>query len=219
MKKIFSRTVMLVLLGSLLATGVVFAQGYGWSSTTGTQTATPEVQAALLEALTGPDGEYAAYAMYTAVIDTYGQVEPYVTIREAEGRHIEALKRQLDRYGIDYPTENPYIGQVTAPESLAAAAQAWADGEIANVELYDKLISQVPADEYPNVVRVLENLRSASLEAHLPAFQAAAENGGTLTTQQMQDLSPRGKDGGCNGGRQGGHGRGNGNRGRGNNRR
>jgi len=188
---------MLVLIGSLLATGAVFAQGYAGSSTTGTQTATPEVQAALLEALTGPEGEYAAYAMYTAVIDTYGDVEPYVTIREAEGRHIEALKRQLDRYGIDYPKQNPYIGQVTAPESLAAAAQAWADGEIANVKLYDELIAQVSTDEYPNVVRVLENLRSASLEAHLPAFQAAAENGGTLTLQQMQDLSPRGGNGGC----------------------
>ena len=124
MKKIFSRTVMLVLIGSLLATGAVFAQGYGWKSSTGTQTATPQVQAALLEALTGPEGEYAAYAMYTAVIDTYGQVEPYVTIREAEGRHIEALKRQLDMYGIDYPAENPYLGEVKAPESLTAAARA-----------------------------------------------------------------------------------------------
>lgn len=218
MKKILSRTLMLVVLGSLLVTGTVFAQGYGRSSTA-TQEATPEVQAALIEALTGPDGEYAAYAMYSAVIDTYGDVEPYVTIREAEGRHIEALERQLDRYGIDYPKENPDLRKVEAPESLLEAAQAWADGEIANVELYDKLIAQVPADEYPNVVRVLENLRAASLEAHLPVFQAAAENGGTLMPQQMQEISPRGDDGGCNRGDQGAHGRGNRPRERGNNRR
>ena len=50
--------------------------------------------------------------------------------------------------------------------------------------MYDKLISQVPEDQYPNVVRVLQNLRFASQEAHLPAFQAAAENGGTLTPQR-----------------------------------
>lgn len=205
MKKVITRSLTLVLIGSMLASGIVFAQGYGRSST-GAQTATPQVQTVLLEALSGPDGEYAAYAMYTAVIDTYGQVEPYVTIREAEGRHIAALKRQLDRYRIDYPAENPYIGAVQAPESLTAAAQAWADGEIANVEMYDKLISQVPADQYPNVVRVLQNLRSASLEAHLPAFKATAENGGTLTPQQMQDLSSRG--GGCGRGNQGAHGRG-----------
>ncbi len=37
MKKILSRTVMLVLIGSSLGTGAVFAQGYGWRSIGGTQ--------------------------------------------------------------------------------------------------------------------------------------------------------------------------------------
>ncbi len=208
-KKFVKRAITLALLGSLLAFGVVFAQGFGYYGRTRTLTASPEVESALLEALTGPEGEYAAYAMYDAVIEKYGDVEPYVTIREAEARHIAALQRQLDRYGIDYPTENPYLGQVEAPESLEAAAKAWADGEIANVALYDRLLEQIPEDEYPNVVRVFENLRRASLEAHLPMFQAAAENGGTLTPEQMQALSPHAQGGdGCgdqHGGR--GHGR------------
>ncbi len=210
MTRFTKRTITLVLLGSLLAFGIVFAQGSGWNTgRSGTLTASPEVKSALLEALTGPEGEYAAYAMYDAVIEKYGEVEPYVTIREAEARHIDALKRQLDRYGIDYPTENPYVGQVTAPDSLEAAAEAWADGEIANVEMYDRLLEQIPADEYPNVARVFENLRRASLEAHLPMFQAAAENGGTLTPEQMQALSPHAQDGdGCGQGHKGrGHGR------------
>ncbi len=187
MTRFTKRTITLVLIGTLLAFGIAFAQGNGWNNrSAGTTAATPQVKAALLEALTGPDGEYAAYAMYSAVIDKYGDVEPYVTIREAEARHIEALKRQLDQYGIDYPTENPYIGKVTAPDSLEAAAQAWADGEIVNVKMYDRLLEQIPADQYPNVVRVFENLRRASLEAHLPMFQTAAKNGGTLTPEQMQ---------------------------------
>ena len=212
-KKFVKRAITLAVLGSLLAFGVVFAQGYGYgwnTSNSTTLTASPEVKAALLEALTGPEGEYAAYAMYNAVIDKYGDVEPYVTIREAEARHITALQRQLDKYGIDYPTENPYIGKVEAPDSLEAAAKAWADGEIANVEMYDRLLAQVPADEYPDVVRVFENLRAASLNAHLPIFQAAAENGGTLTTEQMQEIAPQGLAGGHGSGfgaERGGHGR------------
>jgi threonyl-tRNA synthetase len=40
------------------------------------------------EALMSPVGEYAASAMYQAVIDEFGQVEPYVTIRAAEERKI-----------------------------------------------------------------------------------------------------------------------------------
>lgn len=210
MTRFTKRTITLVLVGSLLAFGIVFAQGNGWNTgRSGTLTASPEVEEALLEALTGPEGEYAAYSMYDAVIETYGEVEPYVTIREAEARHIEALQRQLDKYGIDYPTDNPYLGQVEAPESLEAAAKAWADGEIANVELYDRLLEQVPADEYPDVVRVFENLRRASLEAHLPMFQAAADNGGTLTPEQMQEISPHSQDGdGCGDGHhRHGHGR------------
>ncbi len=200
MTRFTKRTITLVLIGSLLAFGIVFAQGNSWNNkSAGTATATPQVKAALLEALTGPEGEYAAYAMYAAVIDKYGDVEPYVTIQNAEARHIEALERQLDRYGIDYPSENPYIGKVTAPDSLEAAATAWADGENANVKMYDRLLAQIPADEYPNVARVFENLRRASLEAHLPMFQAAAQNGGTLTLEQMQTIAPQLRNGRGNG--------------------
>lgn len=93
------------------------------------------------EALMSPVGEYAASAMYQAVIDKFGQVEPYVTIRVAEERHISALIRQLDRYGVKVPA-NPYLGAVAAPAKLQAAAEAWAIGEIENVTMYDKLLGK-----------------------------------------------------------------------------
>jgi hypothetical protein len=130
------------------------------------------------------EGEYAAYAMYSAVIDKYGLVEPYVTIREAEGRHIQALIRQLSRFGIEVP-ENPYLGNVLAPDDLKTAAEAWAVGEIANVELYDELLAQTTDS---NLIRVFNNLRASSNDQHLPLFTAAAENDGVLSTTQMQDF-------------------------------
>jgi len=143
------------------------------------------VETALLEALTGPEGEYAAYASYAAVLEEYGDVEPYATIAEAELRHIEALQRLLDKYGVEYPTVNPYLGTIEAPADLATAAQAWADGEIANVELYDELLAEV--EGYSDITRVFLNLQFASQEAHLPAFELAAENGGTISPGQMVD--------------------------------
>ena len=142
-------------------------------------------QAALAwNALMDPEGEYAAYAMYSAVIDEFGSVEPYVTIREAEGRHIDALIRQLSRYGVAVP-ENPYLGKVLAPEDLQTAAEAWAIGEIANVELYDKLLAQTSDS---NLIKVFTNLRASSNDKHLPMFTAAAENGGQLTPSQMAEF-------------------------------
>jgi hypothetical protein len=132
-------------------------------------------------ALLSPEGEYAAAAMYQAVIDEFGDVEPYVSIKEGEERHIDALTRQLERMGYEVP-QNPYLGKVSAPADLQSAAEAWAIGEIANVEMYDELLRDA---EDENLVRVLENLRRASLESHLPLFELAAENGGSLTPEQM----------------------------------
>ena len=150
----------------------------------------------ILEALMGPEGEYAAAASYLAVLEEFGDVEPYATIYEAELRHADALVNQLERIGAEVP-ENPYIGQIAAPADLQAAAQAWAEGEVANVELYDKLLSLT---DDPQLVKVLNNLRSASLDSHLPAFEEAAENGGVLDDMSGLDHSANGKG-------RGGHGR------------
>jgi ABC-type glycerol-3-phosphate transport system substrate-binding protein len=149
--------------------------------------AKPEIKATMtdieivLAALMGPDGEYAAAASYEAVLNEYGSVEPYATIYQAELRHISALARQLERLGEPVPA-NPYTGKITAPKDLVTAAEAWAEGEVLNVELYDNLISKT---DNANLLKVLGNLRRASLESHLPAFELAAENGGTLTAEQM----------------------------------
>ena len=68
------------------------------------------------------------------------------------------------------------------PADLQTAAEAWAVGEIANVEMYDDLLA-IAGDS--NIERVLTNLRRASLESHLPLFELAAQNGGTLELNKM----------------------------------
>lgn len=155
------------------------------ATSTATTTAAPTnpVAAAAWEALMGSDGEYAAAASYAAVIDKYGDVEPYVTIKQAEERHIAALTRQLTSLGVSVP-DNPYLGTIPAPADLTTAATRWATGERANVAMYDRLQTAVASD--PRLTRVFGNLRRASLDVHLPMFTAAAAAGGTLTTDQMR---------------------------------
>lgn len=137
------------------------------------------------EALMSPDGEYAAYAAYQGVIDAYGQVEPYLTIQAAEQQHIDALVRQLSRTDVVVPA-NPYLGTIPAPASLKEAALAWAEGERANVAMYDRLLAEATDDS--RLTGVLENLRQASQDSHLPMFEAAAAKDGTLTAEEMQAL-------------------------------
>jgi len=154
--------------------------GTSWLLIDGAPESDPQAQIAWF-ALMSPDGEYAAAASYQAVIDLYGPVEPYMTIKAGEERHIDALIRQLNRLGYEAP-ENPYLGEIEAPADLQTAAEAWAVGEVANVEMYDDLLELV---DDGNIERVLTNLRRASLESHLPLFELAAENGGTLDRDQM----------------------------------
>ena len=153
------------------------------TAVTETETAAPVVtsmtgEEVILAALMGPEGEYAAAASYLAVLDAYGEIEPYATIYSAELRHADALIRQLERLGVEVP-ENLYLGQIQAPADLETAALAWAEGEVLNIELYDYLLTMT---DDAQLTKVLNNLRSASLDSHLPAFEAAAENGGTLDT-------------------------------------
>ena len=157
-------------------------------ATSGAVTAAPPagtVAAAAWEALMSREGEYAAAASYQAVIAKFGDVEPYVSIEAMEQNHIQALTRQLSRFGF-VPPANPYAGTIAAPADLVTAAQAWVDGERKNVALYDRLAAAATGDA--GVTRVFTNLRRSSLDAHLPLFEAAVKAGGSLTEPQMAEL-------------------------------
>jgi len=162
-------TIAAVVIGSVMA----FGAGNGWWKTCVAEPLLPiEVQEAVLEALVGAEGEYAAYATYDAILAEYGNVNSYANIMAAEAKHIESLKLILDEYDVEYPVENPYLGMIEAPDSLAEAAQAGVDAEIANVALYAEQLEAVV--DYPDIVDVFINLQRASQEQHLPAFERAA---------------------------------------------
>ena len=123
---------------------------------------------ALNEAL---DDEYRSFVTYDQVLADFGEVRPFSNIREAESRHIEALCVLFARYGLPVP-ENPWPGQVDRYASLQAACEAGVIAEIANVEIYERLLQ---ATERPDILTVFRNLRDASQQRHLPAFERCAQ--------------------------------------------
>ncbi len=126
---------------------------------------------ALNEAL---DDEYRAWATYDQVVADFGAVPPFGNIRDAEARHIEALCVLFERYGLPVPV-NPWPGKVERYPSLQAACEAGVAAEIANGEMYDRLLAAIqPAD----ILTVLRNLQAASQQRHLPAFQRCAQGSG-----------------------------------------
>jgi len=123
---------------------------------------------ALYEAL---DDEYHSWATYDQVIVDFGIVRPFINIREAEARHIDALRNLFDRYGLSFP-ENPWVGRVERYSSIAAACAGAVDAEVENGRLYERLLSRAIQ---PDVRAVFVRLKEASEERHLPAFRRCVE--------------------------------------------
>ena len=192
------RNLLLILATILLGTAVgplaPFAQA---QRNRGTTPALDSVaKDALIEALAGEDGEYAARATYAAILDKFGSVQPYANILLAEEQHIAALQQQCVKYGVPIPAD-VWFGNVDAPASLLEAAEAGVAAEELNIAMYDDLLQAVA--RYPSLVSVFTNLQAASLNNHLPAFEAAVASGGTTA---VASTAGRGQRGGARDGMQ-----------------
>jgi hypothetical protein len=130
----------------------------------------PREVADLLAAL---DDEYKARATYEQVLADFGDVRPFANIVEAEQRHIDALVRLFDRYGLDVPPD-PWPGQVPRFASSSEACRAGVQAEIDNAALYDRVLAGTTRADLLDTYR---NLQRASQEHHLPAFRRCAERG------------------------------------------
>ena len=145
----------------------------GCASTTAANEANGDV-AALRAAL---DDEYRAEATYAAVIAAFGDVRPFINIIDAERRHADAVKAQMDRLAISYDPVNPFLGTLTAPATVLAACEQGVEAEIENITLYDRLLPKIKDTQ---VRETLTRLQSASRERHLPAFQRCVSRGGDM---------------------------------------
>ena len=123
---------------------------------------------ALLAAL---DDEYKSHTTYDQVIHDFGPVLPFINIVEAEAQHIAALVTLFERYSLPVPP-NPWPGKTPRYQSVDAACVAAVQGEIDNAALYDRLLAST---RRPDILAVLQALRSASQDRHLPAFQRCAQ--------------------------------------------
>lgn len=176
-KSIATFTTVFALLAAISATAQPYGRGRAGKALT------PEAKQAVIETLAGPEGEFAAHALYSAILKKHGDIQPYAAIREAEARHIQALKRQLEKYGITIP-EDKFAGKAVAPATLLEAAKQGVESEEKNVAMYDRYLAAVK--DYPDLTRVFTNLQRASRDAHLPAFRAAVDSAGKLATPKMQ---------------------------------
>ena len=112
--------------------------------------------------------EYGALNTYQAAISQFGSITPFSQIARSEQQHVNALARLFTRYGLEVPA-NPGLTAAPTWESVADACQTGVDAEIADAALYDEL---KPSVDNADILHVFSNLQAASLQSHLPAFEA-----------------------------------------------
>ena len=112
--------------------------------------------------------EYTAMNTYQAIMDELGEIQPFSRIARSEQQHVNALIRVAERFGVEVP-EN--AGEVADIEwsTFEEACQLGVTFEQLDADLYDEIL---PNTTNPMLIRVYTNLQRASLEQHLPAFEA-----------------------------------------------
>lgn len=112
--------------------------------------------------------EYTAMNTYQAIMEELGEVEPFSRFARSEQQHVNALIRVAERFGVEVP-EN--AGEVADIEwsTLEEACQLGVTFEQLDADLYDEIL---PNTTNPMLIRVYTNLQRASLNNHLPAFEA-----------------------------------------------
>jgi hypothetical protein len=129
--------------------------------------------------------ERRAQAFYGAVLEKHGQVRPFTNILNAEKRHEQAVATLMDRDGVSRPSNDgtDVPGVPGVPATIAECATLSAQVERDNVAMYDRLLKDVSE---PDVRAVLENLRAASLNNHLPTFERVADRASAGLNQGAQ---------------------------------
>jgi hypothetical protein len=144
--------------------------GSGWAPGSGSviQAAQPLEQAEIEALNRAIYEEYGALNTYQAAITQLGAGYPFTQIARSEQQHVNALGRLFTKYGLAVPA-NPGLANPPDFEAVADACQVGVDAEIADAALYDELMK---VTEKTDLLRVFANLQAASLNAHLPAFEA-----------------------------------------------
>lgn len=110
--------------------------------------------------------EYLAHGEYAAIIELYGNRNPYANIMASEEVHLSFLENVYNSYNIDFPADGSK-DHLILPENLLEAAQTGVKAELDNIAMYERFLDYELPD---NIRQVFEALKNGS-ESHLIAFQ------------------------------------------------
>lgn len=161
--------------GFIVAVAVAASMGAacGGSSTLPTSpTPVSSTSGALLSGMTSAlQAEYKSEAIYARVLADFGVVLPFATIVEAERMHVSSVAALFTSRSLAIPVSEWTTSNAPRFLTVREACANAAASERGVVALYDSLLAANPPRD---VWMVYTNLRSASFNNHLPAFEACS---------------------------------------------
>ncbi|WP_418179198.1 ferritin-like domain-containing protein [Aliarcobacter lanthieri] len=117
--------------------------------------------------------EFEAYETYSRIIEKFGNITPFINIKEAEAVHYSVLIQLMQKYNIEVPINDFSTAIINIPNTIIECCELGVAGEINNISMYNNLLSfAVDSD----IIDVLFKLQAASYNNHLPAFRNCVFN-------------------------------------------
>jgi hypothetical protein len=121
--------------------------------------------------------EYLARDVYQAVIAKLGTIRPFTNILKSEEQHVAALTALFTKYQLAVPADTQAARTSTLMAGVATVEDALKLGvtvEKEDIALYDGLVASV---DNQDILQVFGNLKAASANKHLPAFENVLAGG------------------------------------------
>lgn len=138
----------------------------------------PKTQQAMIDAI---NDEYRSRALYEAVVQKFGSVRPFSNIVQAENNHVNLWISLFAKYGMTVPADS-FAGKMSVADTFKGACQAGVENEIANVQMYDRVLGFVTQ---PDLQAAFRQLRQVSQERHLTAFQRCQNRPGNRQSRKF----------------------------------
>ncbi|WP_026803437.1 ferritin-like domain-containing protein [Aliarcobacter lanthieri] len=135
--------------------------------------------------------EFEAYETYSRIIEKFGNITPFINVKEAEAVHYSVLIQLMQKYNIEVPINDFSTAIINIPNTIIECCELGVAGEINNISMYNNLLSfAVDSD----IIDVLFKLQAASYNNHLPAFRNCVfnhYNNGTTSGINQDDIMQR----------------------------
>lgn len=116
--------------------------------------------------------EFKAYETYSKIIESFGNINPFINIKESEAVHYSMLIKLAEKYGVEVPI-NDWKDKIEIPNNLIECYELGVAGEIENIAMYNNLLTNSTKSD---ITDTLFRLQATSFNNHLPAFRSCVIN-------------------------------------------